>query len=248
MSLHGKHLVLGITGSIAAYKAAVLTRLLIKKGAEVHIVITPAGKEFITPVTLSALSGKPVISEFFASPTAQAQPRRPRPLGRSPCWWLRHGLNHRKNGQRHCRQHTRHHLPFHESPCLCCTGHGSRYVSASRHATQPRAAESRWHIHHRTCRRRTGQSSRRQRAHGRTRKHCRPPRKFLFATRHAERKKNPRNCRPHLRTHRPRPLHRQFLYRENGLRPCRSMCCSRRRGYLISGPTALSVAHPASAS
>ena len=67
MSLHGKHLVLGITGSIAAYKAAVLTRLLIKKGAEVHIVITPAGKEFITPVTLSALSGKPVISEFFAS-------------------------------------------------------------------------------------------------------------------------------------------------------------------------------------
>ncbi|MGB4568597.1 MAG: bifunctional phosphopantothenoylcysteine decarboxylase/phosphopantothenate--cysteine ligase CoaBC, partial [Dysgonamonadaceae bacterium] len=67
MSLHGKHLVLGITGSIAAYKAAVLTRLLIKKGAEVRIVITPAGKEFITPVTLSALSGKPVISEFFAS-------------------------------------------------------------------------------------------------------------------------------------------------------------------------------------
>lgn len=67
MSLHGKHIVLGITGSIAAYKAAVLTRLLVKKGAEVHIVITPAGKEFITPVTLSALSGKPVISEFFAS-------------------------------------------------------------------------------------------------------------------------------------------------------------------------------------
>ncbi len=58
---------LGITGSIAAYKAAVLTRLLIKKGAEVQIVITPSGKEFITPVTLSALSGKPVISEFFAA-------------------------------------------------------------------------------------------------------------------------------------------------------------------------------------
>jgi len=57
---------LGITGSIAAYKAAVLTRGLIKKGAEVQIVITPAGKEFITPVTLSALTSKPVISEFFA--------------------------------------------------------------------------------------------------------------------------------------------------------------------------------------
>ncbi len=57
---------MGITGSIAAYKAAVLTRGLIKKGAEVQIVITPAGKEFITPVTLSALTSKPVISEFFA--------------------------------------------------------------------------------------------------------------------------------------------------------------------------------------
>ena len=61
-----KKIVLGITGSIAAYKAAVLTRLLIKKGAEVQIVITPAGKEFITPITLSALTSKPVISEFFS--------------------------------------------------------------------------------------------------------------------------------------------------------------------------------------
>lgn len=67
MSLQGKHIVLGITGSIAAYKSALLIRLLVKKGAEVQIVITPAGKEFITPVTLSALSGRSVISEFFAS-------------------------------------------------------------------------------------------------------------------------------------------------------------------------------------
>ncbi|MBF6598102.1 MAG: bifunctional phosphopantothenoylcysteine decarboxylase/phosphopantothenate--cysteine ligase CoaBC [Fermentimonas sp.] len=67
MSLKGKHIVLGITGSIAAYKSAILTRLLIKKGAELQIVITAAGKEFITPVTLSALSGRPVISEFFAT-------------------------------------------------------------------------------------------------------------------------------------------------------------------------------------
>lgn len=64
--IKGKKIVLGITGSIAAYKAAVLTRGLIKKGAEVQIVITTAGKEFITPVTLSALTSKPVISEFFA--------------------------------------------------------------------------------------------------------------------------------------------------------------------------------------
>lgn len=65
-TLQGKKIVLGITGSIAAYKAAVLTRALIKKGAEVQIVITPAGKEFITPITLSALTSKPVISEFFS--------------------------------------------------------------------------------------------------------------------------------------------------------------------------------------
>lgn len=64
--LSGKHIVLGITGSIAAYKAAVLTRLLVRAGAEVQIVITPAGKEFITPNTLSALSSHPVISEFFS--------------------------------------------------------------------------------------------------------------------------------------------------------------------------------------
>lgn len=64
--LKGKKIVLGITGSIAAYKACIIIRLLIKKGAEVQVVITPAGKEFITPITLSALTHKPVISEFFA--------------------------------------------------------------------------------------------------------------------------------------------------------------------------------------
>ncbi|MBQ7056634.1 MAG: bifunctional phosphopantothenoylcysteine decarboxylase/phosphopantothenate--cysteine ligase CoaBC [Bacteroidaceae bacterium] len=58
--------VLGITGSIAAYKACTLIRLLVKAGHEVQVVITPAGKEFITPVTLSALTSKPVISDFFA--------------------------------------------------------------------------------------------------------------------------------------------------------------------------------------
>ena len=63
--LEGKHIVLGITGSIAAYKACFIIRGLIKKGAEVQVVITPSGKEFITPLTLSTLTGKPVISEFF---------------------------------------------------------------------------------------------------------------------------------------------------------------------------------------
>ena len=64
--LKGKKIVLGITGSIAAYKACLIIRGLIKAGAEVQVVITPAGKEFITPITLSALTHKPVISEFFA--------------------------------------------------------------------------------------------------------------------------------------------------------------------------------------
>ena len=64
--LQGKKIVLGITGSIAAYKACLIIRGLVKAGAEVQVVITPAGKEFITPITLSALTHKPVISEFFA--------------------------------------------------------------------------------------------------------------------------------------------------------------------------------------
>lgn len=69
--LKGKHIILGITGGIAAYKSAYLLRLLIKAGAEVQVVMTPSAKEFITPVTLSALSGKPVVSEFFTANTGE---------------------------------------------------------------------------------------------------------------------------------------------------------------------------------
>lgn len=64
--LKGKKIVLGITGSIAAYKACYIIRGMIKAGADVQVVITPAGKEFITPITLSALTHKPVVSEFFS--------------------------------------------------------------------------------------------------------------------------------------------------------------------------------------
>lgn len=67
--MRGKHIILGICGGIAAYKSVYLLRLLVKAGAEVQVVITPSGKEFITPVTLSSLSGKPVISEFFTANT-----------------------------------------------------------------------------------------------------------------------------------------------------------------------------------
>lgn len=71
MSLKGKHIVLGISGGIAAYKSAALLRLFVREGAEVQVVITPNGKEFITPATLAALSGKPVVSEFFAANTGE---------------------------------------------------------------------------------------------------------------------------------------------------------------------------------
>lgn len=70
-TLKGKHIVLGISGGIAAYKSAYLLRLFIKAGAEVQVVITPNGKEFITPATLAALSGKSVVSEFFAANTGE---------------------------------------------------------------------------------------------------------------------------------------------------------------------------------
>ena len=69
--LKGKHIILGITGGIAAYKCASLTRLLVKAGAEVQVIMTPNAKQFIQPLTLSTLSGKPVISEFFTANTGQ---------------------------------------------------------------------------------------------------------------------------------------------------------------------------------
>ena len=69
--LEGKHIVLGITGGIAAYNSVMLLRLLIKAGAEVQVVMTPSAKEFVTPVTFSSLSGKPVVSEFFTANTGE---------------------------------------------------------------------------------------------------------------------------------------------------------------------------------
>lgn len=69
--LSGKKIILGITGSIAAYKAAILTRLLVKEGAEVKVVMTAASQEFITPLTLSTLSKKPVLTEFKNGDTGE---------------------------------------------------------------------------------------------------------------------------------------------------------------------------------
>lgn len=83
--LKGKKIILGITGSIAAYKACYIIRGLIKQGAEVQVVITPAGKEFITPITLSALTSKPVISEFFAQRMVRGIAMWTWVCGRMPC-------------------------------------------------------------------------------------------------------------------------------------------------------------------
>lgn len=71
MSIKDKHIVLGVTGGIAAYKSVMLLRLLVKAGAEVQVVMTPSAKEFVTPVTFSSLSGKPVVSEFFTANTGE---------------------------------------------------------------------------------------------------------------------------------------------------------------------------------
>lgn len=65
MRLKGKHILIGVTGSIAAYKAAVLIRLLVKEGAEVKVIMTPLAKEFITPLTLATLSKNPILVDFF---------------------------------------------------------------------------------------------------------------------------------------------------------------------------------------
>jgi phosphopantothenoylcysteine decarboxylase/phosphopantothenate--cysteine ligase len=99
--LKGKKIVLGITGSIAAYKACYIIRGLIKRGAEVQVVITPAGKEFITPITLSALTSKPVISEFFAQRDGTWNSHVDLGLchADSSC----HGFHYRQDGEWHCR-------------------------------------------------------------------------------------------------------------------------------------------------
>ena len=70
-ALRGKHIVVGVCGGIAAYKTATLVRLLIKAGAEVQVIMTPSAREFITPLTLSTLSGNPVITEFFTANTGE---------------------------------------------------------------------------------------------------------------------------------------------------------------------------------
>ena len=67
--LRGKKILIGVCGSIAAYKAAFLIRSLVKEGAEVRTIMTDAAAEFIAPLTLSTLSGRPVLKDFFEAET-----------------------------------------------------------------------------------------------------------------------------------------------------------------------------------
>ena len=73
--LEGKKILLGVTGSIAAYKVAILVRLLIKAGAEVKVILTPAAKEFVSPLTLSTLSRNPVLIDLVNDDTWQNHSR-----------------------------------------------------------------------------------------------------------------------------------------------------------------------------
>ena len=129
--LKGKKIILGITGSIAAYKACYIIRGLIKQGAEVQVVITPAGKEFITPITLSALTSKPVISEFFAQRDGTwnshvdlglwADAVLIAPATASTIGTMAKGIADHNN------------LSFGKSSRVCCSSNGPRYVCPSRH-------------------------------------------------------------------------------------------------------------------
>ena len=87
--LYGKHVVLGISGGIAAYKSAVLARLLVKAGAEVQVIMTPSAREFITPLTMSTLTGKPVISEFSPQTPASGTATSTSACGPIFSLWLR---------------------------------------------------------------------------------------------------------------------------------------------------------------
>ena len=130
--LKGKKIILGITGSIAAYKACYIIRGLIKQGAEVQVVITPAGKEFITPITLSALTSKPVISEFFAQRDGTWNSHVDLGLWAdamliAPATASTIG----KDGERDSRQYADYNLSFGQSSGVCRSGYGPRYVCAS---------------------------------------------------------------------------------------------------------------------
>mgnify|MGYP000511977392 CR=1 FL=1 len=149
--LKGKKIVLGITGSIAAYKACYIIRGLIKRGAEVQVVITPAGKEFITPITLSALTSKPVISEFFAQRDGTwnshvdlglwADAMLIAPATASTIGKMANGVADNMLITTYLSA---------KSSCVCCPGNGPGYVCSSVHPKEPGDTAFVWQPYHRT--------------------------------------------------------------------------------------------------
>ena len=144
--LKGKKIVLGITGSIAAYKSCLIIRELVKRGAEVQVVITPAGKEFITPITLSALTQKPVISEFFSQRDGTWHSHVALGLWAdamliAPC--TASTLGKMANGIADNML-----VSIDEGTCLYRTCHGLGYVCPPYHATEYGASEGLWQPYH----------------------------------------------------------------------------------------------------
>ena len=136
--LKGKRIVLGITGSIAAYKSCLIIRQLVKQGAEVQVVITPSGKEFITPITLSALTQKPVISDFFSQRDGTWHSHVDLGLWAdamliAPCTAATLG--------KMCHGIADNMLVTNESSCICCSGNGPRYVQTPCNAREHKYIE-----------------------------------------------------------------------------------------------------------
>ena len=129
--LKGKHIVLGITGSIAAYKACTLVRLLIKAGAEVQVVMTPAAKEFITPLTLSTLSRNAVVSEFFDRRDGSWHSHVDLGL-----WADAMVIAPATAATWRGRQYADYDLSVDEGSCLCGSGDGFGYVPPPLHTSQ----------------------------------------------------------------------------------------------------------------
>lgn len=130
--LAGKRIIVGVTGSIAAYKAAILVRLLVKAGAEVRVLMTPLAKEFITPLTLATLSKHPILVEFFNPENGEWNSHVS--LGEWADAYLDrtgYGQYDRENGDRYGRQPIAHYLPFGALPGIRGSGDGPRHVLPS---------------------------------------------------------------------------------------------------------------------
>ena len=144
MSLEGRHILLGITGSIAAYKAAILCRLLKGAGAEVKVVMTPLAKQFITPLTMATLSKHPILVEFLQSGKRGVElPRLARRVGGLPAHRPRDGQYAGQDGTRHRRQPAADDLPFGPLPGSGRPGDGPGHVRAFGHTGESADLRSR---------------------------------------------------------------------------------------------------------